>query len=67
MGQAGLVLSAQTQATMTAFRAMHTQHHRGQCMTRLKDFGQERRLDQLAIESQHGAHCCWRQDEVSFP
>jgi uncharacterized damage-inducible protein DinB len=21
--------------------AMHTQHHRGQCMTRLKDFGGE--------------------------
>ena len=38
--------------------AMHSQHHRGQCMTRLKDFGrraQKRRLDHLALEAEAAA------------
>ena len=36
--------------------AMHSQHHRGQCMTRLKDFGCEPKnvdwMDHLALEAE---------------
>lgn len=48
--------------------AMHTQHHRGQCMTRLKDFGgQAKNVDWIIWLWQQKPKARWHKTSISHP